>query len=152
MIEQIKLAAVVLSFLLPSCSGGGGETVFSWVEENRSAEVEGWLKNSGNPDLRTEQGCSLLYLATGPHGGNDVLRVLTKHGANVNEGCGQYTPLMNAASWVNQEAVMLLLEAGADPRLENENGHTAIDVIGRANAEDERRIREALLRALDGGE
>jgi hypothetical protein len=67
-----------------------------------------------NPNLRTHEGCTLLYSATGPHGGNEILRVLVMEEANVNEGCGKYTPLRNAASWVNYEGVMILLDAGAD--------------------------------------
>lgn len=147
MIERLILSVGLVSLLFVSCSGRGDDEVFSWVNRNEPDRVEEWLKRGGTPNLRTRDGCSLLYLATGPHGGNEVLRVLVKGGADVDEGCRKYTPLMNAASWVNYEGVMILLDAGADPNLRNESGQQAIDVIGGGGGGDRQRlIREALLR------
>lgn len=47
-----------------------------------------------------------------------LLRLLLSHGANPNQrGINDYTPLHMAVSQRNLQAVALLLEAGADPRL-----------------------------------
>lgn len=50
------------------------------------------------------------------------------------------TPLMLAAEAGNYPAVLQLLEVGADPRVRNEAGHTAADLVGDVRA----RIRLAL--------
>ena len=139
---------IPIVLLLIGCSFQNEDSIFSWVDSNNHVEVEKWLNNGGNPNLKTKDGESLLYIATGPHGGNEVLRVLLKHKVNVNEGQGKYTPLMNAASWINYEAVTWLLNAGADATLKNENGQSAIDVIGNGDDKNEQLIREALENAI----
>lgn len=147
--KQVKLIAALVLVLLLGCSINE-ETVFSWVDRNDAKRVEQWLEAGGDPDLKDGEGRSLLYIAAGPHGGRDVLRVLIEHGARVDGGAGRYTPLMNAASWSDDEAVMALLGAGADPCLRNESGGRAVEVIGKGDAEADRRTREALLRAMSG--
>lgn len=146
---RINLSLAALALLLYSCAGEVEESIFSSVNSNNRVKVERWLQNGGDADLRTESGCTLLYLATGPHGGNDVLEALVDHGANVNEGCGRYTPLMNAASWINEEGVNILMRAGANPNLVNENGQTAAEEIGCGDDEAEKRISDILQQAMD---
>jgi ankyrin repeat protein len=72
-------------------------------------------------------------MATSPKGGKAIVSLLLEKGANVNVGVGKYTPLMNAASWVNIDVVELLLNNGADPSLVNEEGKKAADLIGDCN-------------------
>ncbi len=85
----------------------------------------------------------LLDVATGPRGGSDVVRELLRKGANPN-GDGQgYSPLMNAASWVNPESVRLLLDAGADVDFRF-GDKRAIDVVGSGSRTDE--VKEMLLK------
>jgi hypothetical protein len=95
-----------------------------------------WLKGGGNPNEKNNDGASLLFVATGPKGGNRVLEVLLRAGADPNVGQGSSTPLMNAASWVNAKGVKLLLAAGADPLLKDETGRTARQQIGRAGGRE----------------
>ena len=104
--------------------------IFEAVHMNDRSYVMHWLEGGGNPNTVSGSKASLLYIATGPKGGNDVLALLLEACANPNLGAYGYTPLMNAASWVNLPAVELLLTYGADPQQRNEKGQTAIDVVG----------------------
>ena len=67
---------------------------------------------------------SLAYAAF--HGETNVLRALIDHGANVNspDTANRKTPLYKAASKGHKEAVLMLLEAGADPAIANDDGIT----------------------------
>jgi ankyrin repeat protein len=151
MVKRIIFSAGLIALLLLACCERRDEKVFAWVERNESGKVKDWIRSGGDPNLKNGNGCSLLYIATGPHGGNDALRALVEGGSSVNVGCGKYTPLMNAASWDNYEGVMLLLKAGADPDARNEKGQRAIDVIGECRCDNERLIREALSGAVRKG-
>ena len=57
------------------------------------------------------------------------------------------TPLMMAAFYGTPSAVKLLLEAGADPSLKNDQGLTAIDFAHRNNRLDSAEIISAFVRA-----
>lgn len=57
------------------------------------------------------------------------------------------TPLMMAAHYGTPSAVRLLLEAGADPMLKNEQGLSAIDFAHRANRPDAAEIIAAFVRS-----
>lgn len=84
-----------------------------------------------DPNARIEGG-ALLYVATGPKGGLAVTRVLLEIGADPERGSGDYTPLMNAASWGRLETCKLLVAFGADPARLGSGGQTAADVAGKA--------------------
>jgi hypothetical protein len=57
------------------------------------------------------------------------------------------TPLMMAANYGTPSAVKLLLEAGADPLLKNQQGLSAIDFAQRANRPESAEIIAAFVRA-----
>jgi uncharacterized protein len=77
----------------------------------------------------------LHYAATGGH--VDVIQVLLDENAYIDaESPNKSTPLMMAAKYGNLEAVKLLLESGADPRLRNQLGLTAIDFAHQGNRSD----------------
>jgi ankyrin repeat protein len=119
------------------------QSIEAAVRENDVAFVEQWLSDGGNPDYVDNQRQSLLYLATGSHGGLEVMDVLLEAGANPDLGlvASNYTPLMNASSWVNLAAVDELLEAGADPTLKNSSGQTALETVGNAKGAEQEVIR-----------
>jgi Ankyrin repeats (many copies) len=122
---------------------------FIAVECNAVEVMDIWLFLGGNPNLISPVDGSLLYAATGPYGGDEVTERLLTGGADPNKGLGLYTPLMNAASWVDIDAVRLLLRYGADPTLRNERGQTALDVVSRANAAKETIVRDMLEAAVN---
>ncbi len=72
----------------------------------------------------------LHYAATGGH--LAVMRVLLESDAYIDAASpNQTTPLMMAAGYGTVDAVILLLEAGADPTLKNLQGLTAQDFASR---------------------
>ena len=77
----------------------------------------------------------LHYAATNGH--LAVIELLLENHAYIDaESPNGTTPLMMAAHYGSPAAVKLLLEAGADPRLKNQLGLTAIDFAQRANRSD----------------
>jgi ankyrin repeat protein len=72
-----------------------------------------------------------------------VLDLLIAKGANVNAGAGKtMTPLHDAVITINEKTVRYLLEHGADPEYENEEGRTPLALAVKWN----RKAIEALLR------
>jgi uncharacterized protein len=77
----------------------------------------------------------LHYAATGGH--VEVLQILLDEHAFIDpESPNKSTPLMMAAKYGSVAAVKLLLESGADPRVRNELGLSAIDFAQQANRRD----------------
>lgn len=77
----------------------------------------------------------LHYAATNGH--VDIMRLLLDAHAYIDaESPNGTTPLMMAAYYGTPAAVQLLLAAGADPALKNQQGLTAIDFAARANRSD----------------
>lgn len=93
------------------------EQAFAAVWRNDANALRRWLDAGGDPDAVLDDK-SMLYVATGPKGGPDVLDLLLARGADPELGSMAYTysPMMNAASWCWREGVEKLLAAGADPR------------------------------------
>jgi len=74
----------------------------------------------------------LHYAATSGH--LEIMRILLDNHAYIDaESPNGTTPLMMAAHYGTAAAVKLLLEEGADPKLKNQLGLTAIDFAQRAN-------------------
>ncbi len=148
MLKFVTLTFLILNFFGCAEREPKPNSIIDFVAVNDSANVAKWLNEGGDPNYPLPDSSSLLYLATGPHGGNQVMELLVKAGAKINKGAGKYTPLMNAASWTNYDAVTFLLDNGADPNLMNENGQTALEVIGVCKCEDEIKTRNLLTSAI----
>ncbi len=88
----------------------------------------------------------LHYAAT--HGHLAVMSLLLDSYAYIDAASPNgTTPLMMAARYSTPSAVKLLLEAGADPMLKNEQGLSAIEFAQRANRLDSAEIIAAFVRA-----
>jgi ankyrin repeat protein len=77
----------------------------------------------------------LHYAATSGH--LEIMALLLEHHAYIDaESPNKTTPLMMAAYYGTQEAVKLLLDAGADPTLRNDLGMTAVDFAQKGGRKD----------------
>jgi ankyrin repeat protein len=100
-----------------------------------NADLVGLLARRGadlSDPLRS--GETLLFRASRRPGARGVWELLLAHGVDVNARSRGRTVLMIAARWGSDEFVIFLLENGADPMLEDDDGRTALDY-----ARDERR-------------
>lgn len=98
--------------------------------------VEILLKRGANPNLTNEFGRTALMIASG-NCFTKVMQVLLEYGADVNKGdkIGNFTALMLACDADPdipgdraEEAVKLLLDAGADKNIKLTDGETAFDL------------------------
>lgn len=88
----------------------------------------------------------LHYAATNGH--LDVMRLLLEHHAYIDaESPNGTTPLMMAALYGSAESVKLLLDAGADPLLKNQQQLRAIDFAQRGSRTDSAALIAAAIRA-----
>lgn len=88
----------------------------------------------------------LHYAATGAH--LEIMQILLDEHAYIDaESPNKSTPLMMAAKYGTPAAVKLLLEAGADPKLRNELGLSAIEFAQQGNRRDSAEMIAAAIRA-----
>ncbi len=91
--------------------------------------VEQWLTDGGDPDVRAENGQTLLHAAV--HGGHlAIVKILISHGADVN-ACSNETPYytypIQTASYNGKLDILdILVTHGADLTVETENGCTLV--------------------------
>ena len=89
----------------------------------------------------------LHYAAT--HGHISVMNLLLDNHAYIDAASPNgSTPLMMAALYGTPDAVKVLLEAGADPRLKNDQGLTAIDFANRGQRSESAALLAAFVRSL----
>lgn len=118
--------------LMLAALGGHLETVKGLVARGADVNKPGWAP--------------LHYAATRGH--LEVMRLLLDQNAYIDAASPNgTTPLMMAAFYGTPSAVKLLLEAGADPMLKNQQNLTAIDFAHRGNRADAAEIIAAFVRA-----
>lgn len=106
------------SVLMIAALKGHGEVAASLIKRDADVNKTGWAP--------------LHYAATGGH--LAILSLLLDNHAYIDaESPNGSTPLMMAAMYGTPQAVKLLLEAGADPLLKNQQALTAVDFARRAN-------------------
>jgi len=143
----MRFARFSLVFLLVACSPTKPPSnppsvaeAFAAVDADDAQTLERYLNAGGNPNERSADGQTMLYVATGPHGGENVLRLLLARGAKPDIGFRKYTPLMNASSWCWLRGVQLLISAGADIHLRNEAGATALQTVCTGGGRDREQV------------
>jgi len=118
--------------LMLASLGGYLETVGRLIDRGADVNKPGWAP--------------LHYAATRGH--LEVMRLLLERNAYIDAASPNgTTPLMMAAFYGTPSAVKLLLEAGADPLLKNQQDLSAIDFAHRANRADSAEIIAAFVRA-----
>ncbi|KAM3936793.1 ankyrin repeat and LEM domain-containing protein 1 [Leptodactylus fuscus] len=114
------------------------------VENEDADEVENLLKCGADPNLVLPTGIAAIHLASGKEN-ECALRCLTlilQYGGNPNVRCiDDLTPVHVAASWGCCKALSYLLRQGGDPSIQDQDGHTALDL---ALMENNRRCFVAL--------
>lgn len=101
---------------------------------------------SKDADVNKPGWTPLHYAATNGH--LEIMRLLLENHAYIDAASpNRSTPLMMAAHYGTPAAVKLLLEAGADPLLKNDQGLSAIDFAQRANSQESAEIIAAFVRA-----
>lgn len=125
------VGVVVIVGLVSACQPReSNEPIVVAVGHNDTDLVTQYLTEGGDPDLKNRNGNPLMYIASGPRGGKEVLGLLLNAGANPNALSGEgRSALQNAASWCNMEIVKLLIESGANVNLVGKDGEKPIDSV-----------------------
>lgn len=122
----VVLLAVMLVFLA-GCSDNEKALVEA-VKNGDTPKVQSLLDQGVSPDLKTDDGKSVLMLAA-YLGHTDIAKLLIDKGADVNaKDNGGKTALMYAAEKGHIEIARLLLENGADLNAVDNNGKTALQI------------------------
>lgn len=66
----------------------------------------------------------------------EVVKKFVEYGADINEKTNGMTPLMYAARYNRVEIISFLLEKGADPKIKDERGYTALDHAMNSKAKE----------------
>ena len=91
---------------------------------------------------------ALIHLAAS-YGGRDEIALLVASGARVNAVGGEgYTPLHWAAVEGRLDVINTLLDLGADPRIKNEFGSTALDKAENAGHKEAAHLLRAATKSL----
>ena len=98
--------------------------------QKKTLIVDLLIQHGANVNDTLENGYSMLMYAAS-FGSYDVLACLLKHGANVKQTrkIDGMTPLMFAAFNGQPEKVKLLLDSGADKKVKDKNGKTALEYV-----------------------
>jgi len=143
-IIALLMAVLVLGACQPR---RGNDPIISAVALNDGPKVAAYLEQGGNPELKSQEGDPLLYIASGPRGGLDVARLLIDAGANLEgRSADGRLILQNAASWCDIDMVMLLVEAGANVNAKAEDGTRPLDAVCKS-PQDRREAVIEILRA-----
>jgi len=101
------------------------------VRVKQSPTAEQVAFKDRNPLLTTgKRGITMLMDAVGIERSTEVVRILLRHGADVNaQDIEGSTPLMYASIWdYKPDSAMILLQAGARTDIRNDKGQTALDL------------------------
>lgn len=138
-----RAGGLVVSVALVAALAGGCQNrnaqeaeIVAKVRDNDGAAVTAFLAQGGDANATDRLGNPLIYIASGPKGGTQVLGILLAAGANPNaEAANGRSALQNAAGWCDLAAVDLLVNAGAEIDRVGGNGKRARDAVCVAPAD-----------------
>lgn len=101
--------------------------IFAWAYSGKLNEIEKYLEQGGNPNLKYPPEISLLYLATSTKN-PDFISLLLKHGANPDIKSSEFgfTPLHIACESNDIDSIKALIKGGANPYIKTKEGNTPI--------------------------
>lgn len=123
---------LILGLMLPLTTGclpraTSDDPVVIAVRNDEPSEVRAYLRDGGDPNLKSRDGDPLLYIAAGPLGGHRVAKLLIEAGADVNaKSRNGRTAFENAVGWCDLETIALLVEAGANTDM-SKTDHEALN-------------------------
>lgn len=129
--DEAMVRALLEAGADPDIRTGRGHTALRLaVAAGHKPLVDLLLAARGNPDIADNEGFTPLYLAIQLKR-LDIARSLLEANANPDMATttGQWTPLHKAAQDNYMDGFRLLVAAGADRSLRNQNQHTADDII-----------------------
>jgi hypothetical protein len=128
-LEQVKRLISSGSNVNSSDKSYDNRTPLHIAIENGNLEMVRILIESGaDVNAKTKLGITPLLMIEDHENGFDLAKLLVSKGADVNvQNNGKETVLMFAAEGGNVEFVRLLLENGANPRLKDRDGETALE-------------------------
>ena len=128
--KTITFLATLLSFAFATHAQTPAKELAKAVMKNNAAAAETLLTAGANPNAPVEivPGFPTTYLVTAAGNGSlDLVKVLLKHKAQVNQPDGfKTTALMAAAGKGNKALVELLLASGADAKAKDDDGKDAL--------------------------
>ncbi len=123
--KLLLVLGIIMMVFLAGCSSNE-KAIATAVANGDTAKVQSLLDKGVSPNLKTEDGKSLLMLAS-YLGHADIAKLLIDKGADVNaKDQDGKTALIYAAEKGHLEVAQLLLKSGADPNSADNNGRTAL--------------------------
>jgi ankyrin repeat protein len=133
------LQIIKKGYKLDSLDNFGSSILMSNCRYTDDPFSAGFLLNHGaKADFpRSAKGRTALIITCAYYGGVALCKVLLDHGANVNAvTVNGETALMLAASNAKSDVVIYLLSKGADPKLRDKSGKTALDYAKSAQIDE----------------
>jgi len=115
-----------------------GQTALYFALINEQNDIAIDLINQGaDLDNISDDGESALIIATTANANEIMNTIIKKMPSLVNKASNSSTtPLMEAARFGSAKTINILLKAGANKKLQNQNGKTALDIAIKAQNED----------------
>ena len=136
MTRAILFIATFFCLTVTAHAQAPGKELATAVLKNNAAAAETLLAAGANPNAVVEivPGFPTTYLVTAAGNGSlDLVKLLLKHKAQVNQPDGfKGTALMAAAGKGNQAIVELLLASGADARTKDDDGEDALTLAKKS--------------------
>jgi outer membrane protein OmpA-like peptidoglycan-associated protein len=130
---KLTVVLVIIALVFVAGCSNNEKAMVNAVTAGDTAKVQSLLDKGVSPNLKTDDGKSILMLAA-YLGKTDIAKLLIEKGADVNakDNDGK-TALMYAAEKGNIELAKLLLEKGADINATDNNGKTALQIAQENN-------------------
>jgi outer membrane protein OmpA-like peptidoglycan-associated protein len=130
---KLTVVLVIIAMVFVAGCSNNEKAMVNAVTAGDTAKVQSLLDKGVSPNLKTDDGKSILMLAA-YLGKTDIAKLLIEKGADVNakDNDGK-TALMYAAEKGNIELAKLLLENGADINATDNSGKTALQIAQENN-------------------